>query len=137
MMDSQAYFGPDQQEVVKRWSACSDFMVEVAKRGDGIHVWDANMFATLVTVFYKSLPIDNAKDRVGEIMEQQREDYLRRMNDLDNDPKLSREEYALKAWKLTSAFMDACRTFMYDTMFATDQRKKKQPTEGIGYKSIG
>jgi hypothetical protein len=130
----QPFIDPNQQEALKRRSACFDFMGENARRGSGIHVWDAQVLATLVSILYKSLPVHNTQPtEIGDKFEEDWYAYRRRIDDLATDKSLSPDEYAFRAWSETALFIERCTTFMNDTLFVRLEKRKKLPTEGVGY----
>ena len=134
MIPGDQFIDPNQQEALRRRAACFDFMVENARRGSGIHVWDAQVLATLVSILYRSLPVKNTSPReIGERFEEDWYAYRRRVDDLSTDGKISRAEYAFRVWSETADFIERCTTFMNDTLFVRLEKRKKEPTRGVAY----
>ena len=141
-------FDPNQIEAVKRRSSCLDFMVEVARRGNGIGMWDAQVLTQLVGNLYRILPVHNAPDlETGEEFEGARLRLLDRIRDISEGtfseedeitlgkPKEQFEESdsAFLTWMENEKFIERCTQFMNDTLFVKPTKRGKKPTEGPGY----
>ncbi len=134
MIPGDNFIDPNQQEALRRRSACFDFMIENARRGSGIHVWDAQVLGTMVSILYRSLPVKNTSPReIGEKFEEDWYAYQRRVEDLSLDGQLDKDEYAFRVWKESADFIERCTTFMNDTLFTHAEKRKKLPTEGAAY----
>ena len=134
MPEEQFFLDPNQQEALRRRSACFDFMIENARRGSGIHVWDAQVLTTLVSILYRTLPVKNTSPKeIGYKFEEDWHAYRRRVEDLSSDRTLATDDYAFAVWKESADFIERCTTFMNDTLFLRPERRKKLPTEGVSY----
>lgn len=134
MIPGDLTFDPNQQEAIHRRSACLDYMIEVVRRGNGIHTNDAQILTQLVSNLYRILPVHNTNPQeIGERFEEDRFKYVKKIENLAQDPTLESDEYAFKVWAETEKFIERCTTFMNDTLFVKVQKKKKPITEGAGY----
>ncbi len=128
---------PNQQEALGWRREVHKFRIEVVRRGNGINLQDAQMLRTLADIFAGVLPLNNTSPlELGEKFQEDRFEYQRAIEDINNDGQYSDVECAEAIWKLTNAFVERCTTFMYDTLFVKAQKRKKETTEGIGYGRI-
>lgn len=128
---------PNQFEAVKRRSACLDYMVEVAKRGGGIHEGDAQVLAQLVSNLYDVLPIENAPTvEIGDRFREDRAQYIKKIITLRELRKDSPDEYAREIWRENELFIRRCTKFMNDTLFVRPEKRKQPPAQGVNYNQI-
>lgn len=134
--EQQNIIDPNQQEAIRRRSICLDFMTEVVRRGNGIHQWDAQVLTQLVSNLYRILPVHNTTPQeTGEKFEEDRYDYIRKIEEFTNDNSLEPDEYAFQVWAESERFIERCTTFMNDTLFVKPSRSRKEATKGVGYES--
>ena len=127
---------PNQGESIRRRSACLDFMTEVVRRGNGIHQWDAQVLTQLVSNLYRILPVHNTTPKeIGDKFEEDRYEYVRKIEAFAGDSSLDPDEYAFRVWAEGERFVERCTTFMNDTLFTTKKKNRKEATEGVGYES--
>ena len=128
---------PNQQEAIRRRSECFSLINEVIDRGNGIHIHDAQRLAQRVSNLYRILPVHNTPAKeLGELFEEDRYDYIRKLEDYSSNTSLEPDDYAFKVWSESEKFIERCTTFMNDTLFVKTQKKRKEATEAASYDQI-